>query len=319
MDRSIFGKVLSLNLKKIVSLKCLYPEENMAHDHSHNTSGKNLKIAFFLNLGFTIFEFIGGIYVNSVAIVSDAVHDLGDSLSLGTAWYLDKKSHQESNSKYSFGYKRFSLLGALINSLVLIAGSIYVISEAVGRILEPESSDAKGMIIFAIIGVTVNGYAAWKLSSGKTLNEKVVSWHLLEDVLGWFAVLIVAIILLFEDIQYLDPALSLLITLYILYNVFKRLKETLFIFLQGVPKDIDLNGLENRILKVENIASLHHMHVWSMEGENHVFTVHLKLKHIQELKQLQEVKERMREILEEYHFDHFTVETELDSDTCKLE
>jgi len=187
------------------------------------------------------------------------------------------------------------------------------------RILEPESSDAKGMIIFALIGITVNGYAAWKLSSGKTLNEKVVSWHLLEDVLGWFAVLIVAIILLFRDIQYLDPALSLVITLYILYNVFKRLKETLFIFLQGVPKDIDLKALENSILKIENIASLHHMHVWSMEGEHHVFTVHIKLKHIQELKQLQEVKERIREILEEYHFDHFTVETELDSDTCKLE
>ena len=291
----------------------------MAHDHAHNESGKNLKIAFFLNLGFTILEFIGGLYVNSIAIVSDAVHDLGDSLSLGTAWYLDKKSHQESNSRYSFGYKRFSLLGALINSLVLIVGSVYVISEAVGRILEPESSDAKGMIIFAIIGVTVNGYAAWKLSSGKTLNEKVVSWHLLEDVLGWFAVLIVAIILLFKDIQYLDPALSLFITLYILYNVFKRLKETLFLFLQGVPKDIDLKNLENRMLKVKNIASLHHMHVWSMEGEHHVFTVHLKLKHIQELKQLQEVKERVWEILEDYHFDHFTVETELDSETCKLE
>lgn len=291
----------------------------MPHDHSHNESGKNLKIAFFLNLGFTILEFIGGLYVNSIAIISDAVHDLGDSLSLGTAWYLDKKSHQGSNSRYSFGYKRFSLLGALINSLVLIVGSVYVISEAVGRILKPESSDAKGMIIFALIGITVNGYAAWKLSGGKTLNEKVVSWHLLEDVLGWFAVLIVAIILLFEDIQYLDPALSLLITLYILYNVFKRLKETLFIFLQGVPKDIDLKALEDSILKVENIDSLHHMHVWSMEGEHHVFTVHIKLKHIQELKQLQEVKERVREILEEYHFDHFTVETELDSETCKLE
>lgn len=291
----------------------------MAHDHAHSTSGKNLKIAFFLNLGFTILEIIGGLYVNSIAIVSDAVHDLGDSLSLGTAWYLDKKSHQESNSRYSFGYKRFSLLGALINSLVLIAGSIYVISEAVGRIIEPESSDAKGMILFAIIGVIVNGYAAWKLSSGKTLNEKVVSWHLLEDVLGWFAVLIVAIILLFKDIQYLDPALSLLITLYILYNVFKRLKETLFIFLQGVPRDIDLKSLKDRILKVKNIASLHHMHVWSMEGHHHVFTVHLKLENIQELKELQEVKKRVGEILEDYNFDHFTVETELDSDTCKLE
>ena len=165
----------------------------MEHNHSHDHSGKNLKVAFFLNLTFTILEFIGGIYVNSIAIISDAVHDLGDSLSLGTSWYLDSKSKKNANSKYSYGYRRFSLLGALINSVVLIAGSVYVIYEAVGRILEPEHSDAQGMVIFAIIGVLVNGYAAYKLSSGKSMNEKVVSWHLMEDVLGWVAVLIVAI------------------------------------------------------------------------------------------------------------------------------
>ena len=154
----------------------------MAHIHKHDTAGKNLKIAFFLNVGFTILEFIGGIYVNSIAIISDALHDLGDSFSLGMAWYLNKKSKQEANNKYTFGYSRFSLLGALINSVILIAGSIYVISEALGRILEPQHSDAQGMIVFAIIGIAVNGYAAWKVSKGKSLNERVVSWHLLEDV-----------------------------------------------------------------------------------------------------------------------------------------
>lgn len=147
----------------------------MGHHYEH-TSGKNLKIAFFLNLGFTILEVIGRFFVNSVAILSDALHDLGDSLSLGTSWYLNKKSQEGANEKYSFGYRRFSLLGALINSLVLIAGSVYVINEAVGRILSPEHSDAQGMIIFAIIGVTVNGYAVWRLSGGKILNEKVVYW-----------------------------------------------------------------------------------------------------------------------------------------------
>ena len=144
----------------------------MGHIHSNSKSGENLKIAFFLNLAFTILEFIGGYYVNSVAIISDAVHDLGDSLSLGTAWYLDKKSEQESDSRFSFGYTRFSLLGALINSIVLIGGSIYVIYEAVGRILEPQHSDANGMIIFAIFGILVNGFAAWKISGGKSLTKK---------------------------------------------------------------------------------------------------------------------------------------------------
>jgi cobalt-zinc-cadmium efflux system protein len=290
----------------------------MSSNHNHNNSGRNLKLAFFINFGFTILEVIGGFYVNSVAIISDAVHDLGDTLSLGSAWYLDKKSKQGSDKKYSFGYSRFSLLGALINSLVLILGSIYVVYEAVGRILEPEHSDASGMIVLAVIGVLVNGYAAWKLSGGKSLNEKVVSWHLLEDVLGWFAVLIVGIVLLFKDIPYLDPALSLLITAYILWGVIGRLKDTLFIFLQGVPNKIDLKEIENRILDVENIQSLHHTHVWSLEGEHHVFTSHLRLEKIDNFNQIQEVKKKVRQILKEYHFKHYTIQTDLDKENCDL-
>ncbi|CAL65016.1 cation diffusion facilitator family transporter [Christiangramia forsetii] len=290
----------------------------MAHEHSHKQSGKNLKLAFFLNLAFTILEFIGGMYVNSIAIISDAVHDLGDSLSLGTSWYLDKKSKQGANAQFSFGYRRFSLLGALINSVVLIAGSVYVIYEAVGRILEPQHSDAQGMIIFAIVGVAVNGYAAYKLSGGKSMNEKVVSWHLLEDVLGWVAVLIVAIVLYFKDIHYLDPALSLLITLYILYNVIIRLKDTLFVFLQGVPKDIDLDEIKSKIREIENVSSLHHTHLWSLEGEHHVFTSHIKLNNIKELGQIITIKEKIRNILKDYNFDHYTIETELDEETCSL-
>ena len=291
----------------------------MAHDHhQHNPEGKNLKLAFLLNLGFTIFEIFGGFYVNSVAIISDAVHDLGDSLSLGTAWYLQKKSKKGRDSKFSFGYKRFSLLGALINSIVLIAGSIFVISQAIGRIIEPESSDAAGMVVFAVVGVLVNGFAAYKLSSGKSMNEKVISWHLMEDVLGWVAVLVVAVVLLFWDNPYLDPVLSLLITAYILWNVIKRLKETLFIFLQGVPVDIDMEEVETRILAIENVASLHHVHVWSLEGEHHVFTAHVKLRNINYFQQLLEVKGAVKNVLKDYPFNHYTIETELDEESCGL-
>ena len=291
----------------------------MPHDHhDHSAGGKNLKLAFFLNLGFTIFEIIGGFYVNSVAIISDAVHDLGDSLSLGTAWYLQKKSQQGRDSRFSFGYKRFSLLGALINSLVLIAGSTFVIYQAVLRLIKPEVSDAQGMVIFAIIGVLVNGFAAYKLSGGTSMNEKVISWHLMEDVLGWGAVLVVAIILLFWENPYLDPALSLFISGYILWNVIKRLKETLFIFLQGVPGDIKLDEVEDRILKIENVASVHHVHVWSLEGEHHVFTAHVKLENISGFQELLEVKKQIKSILKDYPFNHYTIETELDRETCGL-
>lgn len=290
----------------------------MSHNHEHHHSSGNLKIAFFLNLGFTIFEIIGGLYVNSIAIISDAIHDLGDSLSLGTAWYLDKKSKQKSNNKFSFGYARFSLLGALINSLVLVIGSIYVIKEAVGRILAPEPTNAQGMLLFALIGITVNGYAAWKLSGGKSLNEKVVSWHLLEDVLGWVAILIGAIVLLFWDIPFLDPALSLLITVYILWNVVKRLKETLYLFLQGVPEDIHIPEIENKLLTIDNVQSIHHTHIWSLDGEHHIFTTHLRLDKVNGCDEIFNVKQSVKQILKDYPFEHYTIETELNDEDCGL-
>lgn len=290
----------------------------MGHDHHHHST-KNIKLAFFLNVGFTILEIFGGLYTNSVAILSDALHDLGDSLSLGISWYLDKKSKQTATKAFTFGYKRFSLLGALINSVVLIVGSIFVIREAVERLINPEQSNAQGMVVFAIIGVLVNGYAAWKLSSGKSMNEKVVSWHLVEDVLGWVAVLIVSIVLLFVDAPFLDPALSMLITVYVLYNVIKRLKETLFLFLEGAPPEIDVDEVIRKIENIAHVASLHHTHLWSLDGEQHVFTTHIKLKGINDFKEIVHVKHLVKQMLEkDYDFAHYTIETELENESCSL-
>lgn len=289
----------------------------MAHDHHHNQEG-NIKIAFFLNLGFTVLEFFGRLYVNSVAIISDALYDLGDSLSLGLSWYLDRKSREGANSSFTFGYTRFSLLGALVNSLVLIGGSIFVINEAVERILNPEHTDAQGMLLFAIIGVTVNGYAAWRVSKGKTLNERVISWHLMEDVLGWAAVLVVSIVLLFKDIHYLDPALSLFITAYILWNVLKRLKETLYVFLQGRPDDIDIEELNRKFLNLSFVESTYHVHVWSLDGEKHVVTAHIQVHEMNQVSELINAKIEIRELLKPYKFNHSTIEIEWDNQTSTL-
>ena len=289
----------------------------MAHDHHHSQEG-NIKIAFFLNLGFTILEFFGGLYVNSVAIISDALHDLGDSLSLGLSWYLDRKSKEGANSSFTFGYTRFSLLGALVNSLVLIGGSIFVINEAVERILNPEHTDAQGMLLFAIIGVTVNGYAAWRVSKGKTLNERVISWHLMEDVLGWAAVLVVSIVLLFKDIHYLDPALSLFITAYILWNVLKRLKENLYVFLQGSPDDIDIEELNRKFLNLSFVESTNHVHVWSLDGEKHVVTAHVQVQEMIQVSELINAKKEIRKLLKPYKFNHSTIEVEWNDETSTL-
>jgi cobalt-zinc-cadmium efflux system protein len=294
----------------------------MAHSHSHHghshSSDGNLKLAFFLNLGFTVLEIIGGIYTNSVAILSDAVHDLGDSFSLGLAWYLNKKSKKAATNQFSFGYQRFSLAGAFINALILLLGSIYLISEAVQRIKNPETSDAQGMILFALVGIAVNGYAAFKVSKGNSQNEKVISWHLVEDVLGWVAVLIAGIVLYFKNVPWLDPALSLGISLFILWNVFKNLKSTILIFLQAVPEDISLDELKGKICDLEKVDSVHHMHIWSLEGEHHVFTVHVKLQPIENLLEMNNIKTQIKTLLKTYPFSHYTLEIELDQEKCLM-
>ncbi len=192
--------------------------------HHHHHTG-NIKVAFWLNLTFCILEFAGGLFTNSVAILSDALHDLGDSFSLGLAWYFQKISQRKRDKLFSYGYKRFSLLGALINSMILLIGSVFIVREAIPRILHPETSNAQGMIIFALIGIAVNGAAVLRLKKGSSINERVISLHLIEDVLGWVAVLIAAVVMLFVDVPVLDPLLSLLITGYILYNVVKNLKQ----------------------------------------------------------------------------------------------
>lgn len=289
------------------------------HHHHHNSSNQNLKIAFFINVGFTIAEIIGGILVNSVAILSDAVHDLGDSLSLGLAWYLDKKSKQKADKHYTFGYARFSLLGALINSVVLIISSVFVAREAIERIISPEFADPNGMLIFAIFGVIVNGYAAWKVNTGESLNEKVISWHLIEDVLGWAAILIAAIVLKFVYISWLDPALSIIITIYIFYGVFQRLKETLHVFLQGVPRGLDLQEIEDSILQVDGVSAIHLTNVWSLEGINHVFSAHLKLNCIDSLEEVIKIKKEVKEILKSHGFNYYTIETEVLDENCEFE
>ncbi len=293
----------------------------MAHDHSHQhgDSTKNLKIAFFINIGFTCLEIIGGFFTNSIAIISDALHDLGDSLSLGLAWYLENKASQKgSTRRFSFGYARFRLLGALVNALVLIVGSVYIIIEAISRLQNPEPVKSGWMIVLAVTGVAANGYAAWRTKGSTSLNEKVVSWHLLEDVLGWLAVLIVSIILQFKNWYFLDPALSIAVTLFILYGVGRRLWDTVYLLLQGVPEGLDMEEVKSKLQSVEHVQSTHHTHVWSLDGENHVLTTHLVLKNITAYNQIDEARTNALKVLDKYDFTHHTIQVELNKETCEI-
>lgn len=289
------------------------------HDHQNNKDSARIAWAFFLNVGFTIIEFIGGALTNSTAIMADAVHDLGDSLSIGLAWVLAKLGKKPASSSFSYGYKRLSLLGSLINGIVLIAGSSWVLFQSIPRLFNPGMPVTEGMLALSIFGIAVNGFAAFKLSKGKTLNEKVLNWHLLEDVLGWVAVFIVSIILMFVEWPILDPILAIGFTLFILVNVIKNVGSTLKLFLQGVP-DQDLAGkIEDKLKNVSEFQHFHHLHLWSLDGESHVLTVHIELKADLSLEDQRDLKRRLSEELAEFDLSHTTVEFELDEEPCRDE
>ncbi|RWZ52316.1 cation transporter [Halobacillus fulvus] len=293
----------------------------MGHHHHHHhvdtTTGK-IKVAFFLNFGFTIIEIIGGLLTNSMAILSDALHDLGDSLSLGLAWFLQKFSQKEQTPDFSFGYKRFSLLAALINSVVLIVGSVFILTEAIPRLLNPEQPNTLGMMALAVLGILVNGAAVFRLRGGDSMNQKVMTWHLLEDVLGWVAVLIVSIVMTFADLPILDPIASIGITVFILYNVLKNFIKTMRLFLEAVPDHIDLDDIVEQMNAVTDIKSTHHTHLWSMDGEHHAFSTHVVVAADASKDEICGVKENIKGILEPIHLEHVTIEVEYEDEPCSI-
>jgi len=290
----------------------------MGHEH-HHEDVKNIKVAFFLNLFFTLFEIAGGFFTNSMAILSDAVHDLGDCLSLGMAWYFQKISRKRSDNSFSYGYKRFSLLGAIINSIVLTVGSIFILTEAIPRIFHPEKTQAAGMFFLAIVGVLVNGLAFFRLKKGSSLNERVVSLHFLEDVLGWVAILVGAIIMYFFNVPLIDPVLSVGIAIFILFNVYKNIRQTLHIILQGIPVDIDVAELTEQLQQFKGIENVHDLHVWSVDGNYNVLTIHIVMVNSLDIQEITELKVKIRNSLKIKGIQHATIEFETRDEQCDFE
>ncbi len=296
----------------------------MPHEHSHPHPGshrddqvkENITFAFWLNTAFALLELVGGLLTNSVAVLSDALHDFGDSLSLGLAYYFHKKSAKKRDDFFSYGYKRFSLLGAFINAMVLVIGSVFILQEAIQRLARPEQANAKGMFILALIGIVVNAVAMLRLRSGNSINERVVSLHFLEDVLGWVAVLIGSVVMIFVNVPVLDPVLSMLIAGYILFNVYKNLRRAFRIILQGIPENVDVEEIKTKIRSIPGITDVHDMHTWSMDGHYNVMTLHLVLQPSIPLAELEHLKHEVRHQLQHLNIQHLTIETEFADQPC---
>lgn len=295
----------------------------MAHQHSHQ---KGLSIAFWLNAGFTVIEFAGGILTNSTAILTDAVHDLGDSLAIGLGIWFEKISGRKRSDGYSYGYKRFSLLSALILSVFLLGGSLVMLVNAGARLFQAQEVDSEGMLWLSLLGIAANGVAFLKVKGGEdhhhhdhgphdhhNQNSKAIMLHLLEDVLGWVAVLVGAIIIYFTHWYWVDPLLSILIALFIISRAVPNLLHTLKIFLQSVPEHLNITLIKEEISKIEGVQGLHDIHAWTLDGNYNVMSMHVVADSARP-----QFRERIEQILTSNKVHHPTVQIELPGEECRF-
>ena len=272
---------------------------------------RNILIAFVLNFAFSIFEFFGGFFTGSVAILSDAVHDIGDALSIGIAYFLEKKSKKQPDETYTYGYARYSVIGSVITTLILLFGSLAVIFNAISRIINPTPINYNGMIVFAVIGAVVNFVAAFFTREGDSLNQKAVNLHMLEDVLGWIVVLVGAVVMKFTDFALIDPCLSIGVAVFIFINAIKNLKRALDLFLEKAPNDVCIDEIKEHILEIDGVIDIHHIHLWSLDGQKNFATMHVVTS-----ADPHEIKHKIREELAEHGVGHATLELESENEHC---
>ncbi len=272
---------------------------------------KSILLAFILNLAFSVFEFIGGIITGSVAIVSDAVHDTGDAVSIGISYIFEKKSKKQPNCKYTYGYLRYSVIGGSITGIILIIGSLITIYNAISKIITPTDINYNGMIIFAVIGVCVNLCAALITRGQGSMNQKAVNLHMLEDVLGWLVVLAGAVVMRLTNIAVIDPIMSICVSVFILICACMNIKEILDLLLEKTPRNIDIDEIKERIEKIEGVIQVHHVHVWSLDEQNNCATMHVVTD-----RDTHEVKESIKLELAKHGIGHVTIETENQNEHC---
>lgn len=281
----------------------------MGHSHHHHHHTNNLKLAFWLNLGFSILEFAGGLYSGSMAILSDALHDFGDAIAIGSAYFLERFSRKATSKTFTFGYRRFSLLSAVLNNTILFLGSCFIVYKSIPMLANPGEVKSEAMFVFAIIGLAVNGFAMYKLSDhGGHLNQKTVFFHLMEDVLGWAAILVGSVFIYYFGWYILDPILSLLIAGFILYNASKNLFSTYKILMQAVPVGIDISVIKRKIQDIDPVVEVKDIRIWSMDGDYTLASIHVGVTGTISIEETESTKAIIREILKEHHIDDSTIE-----------
>lgn len=273
------------------------------------SSKTSIWLAFFLNLSYAIVEFIAGGIFGSSAVLADSVHDLGDAIAIGISALLETISNREEDRQYTLGYKRFSLLGAMLTAVILMIGSVLVILENITKIVHPQPVNENGILWLGIIAVAINVLASIVVRKGKTKNESILSLHFLEDTLGWLAVILMAIILKFTDWYILDPLLSLVISIFILTKAIPRFWSALKIFLDAVPEGVDIKKVKNDLEQLDNVASVNQLNLWTMDGLEKNAIIHVCLKRIEDM---EASKTAIRHYLKDIGFHNITIEVDSD-------
>lgn len=282
----------------------------MKHHHMHHEgAGHNILAAFFINLAFTVVSLIGGWLTNSLAIISDSIHDFGCTLSIGLAWVFERIAGHRPTARFSFGYRRFTLLGAFVSAFILLSGASVVLKESIERLASPQAVDADGMMWFALSAIVFKGLAVWRTWKGTSVNQRMVALHLLGDCLGWVVVLVASFVMMFVDIPLLDPILSVCITLYILYNVVRSLITAFRIVLEGVPASVDYEALRAEVAVLTGVDTVQQLHVWSMDNEHHMAQTILTTS-FSTLADIELLKASLRALLAQHGITHCVIEVE---------
>lgn len=306
-----------------MSKETVHHQDHHGHSHHHvHSADDNILVAFFLNVFFVFVEIIGGIFTNSFAILSDAIHDFGDCVAIGFAYLMEKLSQKSPDEKYTYGYRRYSLLSAIITSVILVVGSAFVIIGAVKRLGEPKEIQGLGMLVIAVFGVIINGAAVLRTRKGFGANERAISLHLLEDVMGWIAVLIGSVLIYAFKWYFIDGILSMLIAGFLLFESVKNIKDVFGIFLEKSPRNVDIKKLKEDILCIEGVNDVHHIHIWSLDGEKNMATLHIGITDEPTIELYKYVKAKVQDVSVNAGIEHLTVQIDIDGecfmDNCGL-
>lgn len=295
----------------------------------NNISEKTF-FGLIVNLFFSIFEFIGGVLSGSAAIMSDAIHDLGDSISLGFSIYFGKKANHGPDKKYTYGYSRFSVLGVFVTTVILIVGAAFMIYLSVLRIINPTEIDLYIMLVLSVVGLVLNMLATFRTENGrfnviKAIEKKTYNGILFEDVVGWIIVLLGTVVMMGTGWLWLDPAMSILISLYLISTAFVSFKKVLELFLEKVPNGESVDVVKYQVLAIPHVKGVHSIHLWSMDGVKLCATMHVVVdgKVVDgtlienSVESPMNIKKEIRKQLRSTGIKEVTLEIETEGETCK--